>query len=92
MNGTISRCTTPGSSPSRSRTRLQTSAVQRLFATHTELVYAALESTVRAQVLQLEAERLGVLAFEEAQRQHAHADQVGAVDALEAARHDSAHA
>ncbi|MBL8767776.1 MAG: peptidyl-prolyl cis-trans isomerase [Planctomycetes bacterium] len=32
----------------------------KLFATHTELVYAALESTVRAQVLQLEAERLGV--------------------------------
>lgn len=33
----------------------------KLFSTHTELVYAALESTVRAQVLQLEAERLGVV-------------------------------
>ncbi len=32
----------------------------KLFSTNTELVYAALESTVRAQVLQLEAERLGV--------------------------------
>lgn len=32
----------------------------KLFSTHTELVYAALESSVRAHVLQLEATRLGV--------------------------------
>ena len=35
-----------------------------------------------------DAERLGGIAAEELQRQDAHADQVGAVDALEAARDD----
>ncbi len=40
----------------------------------------------RDLLVALDAERGGAVGAEELQRQHAHADQVGAVDALEAAR------